>query len=342
MKNFKISSVVVAILRGVIRSFTEAVHVFWQLALIIVPIGIVTRILEQLGLIDIFGDLLGPVMQLVGLPGELGLVWATAMVVNIYGGLMVFAALAPGLELTVAQVTVVGTMILIAHSLPVELRIAQKVGTRLRAMFLLRVISAFVLGWLLQLGFHLTGTLQQPNQALWSPAATGPGWGDWAVAQLENLLMIFTIIFVLIMLLALLKRIGITELLTRLLEPLLSLLGMGREAAPMAIIGMTLGISYGGGLLIREVESGQLSQKDVFISLALMSLCHSVIEDTLVIMVFGAHLAGILWARLIFTLVVVFVIARLITFVPESFFQRYLVRRAPLRGAQQQDKAPAC
>jgi hypothetical protein len=341
MKSFKLSAVAAELLQGVVSSCCDALRVFRELALIIVPIGIVTRILEQLGLIDVFGDLLAPLMQLVGLPGELGLVWATAMVVNIYGGLMVFAALAPGLELTLAQVTVVGTMILVAHSLPVELRIAQKVGARLRAMLLLRVVGAFALGWLLERIYTLSGTLQQPNRALWSPPVTGSGWGGWALAQMQNLLMIFLIIFTLIMLLALLKRVGITELLTRLLEPLLSLLGMGREAAPLAIIGMTLGISYGGGLLIREVEGGKLSRKDVFIALALMGLCHSVIEDTLVVMVFGAQLSGILWARVIFALVVIFVLARLLKRVPQRFFERHLVR-GPASGAEQTGDEASC
>jgi hypothetical protein len=343
MKTNQLRSIVVPLLQGVVASLRDALRVFRELAIIIVPIGIVTRILEQLGLINVFGDLLAPLMQLVGLPGELGLVWATAMVVNIYGGMMVFATVAPGLELTVAQVTVLGTMVLIAHSLPVELRVAQKVGTRLRAMLLLRVLSAFALGFILERIYLFSGTLQQPNQALWTPAETGSDWGAWGLAQLENLLLIFLIIFTLIMLLALLKRVGVTELLTRLLQPLLALLGLGREAAPLAIIGMTLGISYGGGLLIREVESGKLSRKDVFISLALMGLCHSIIEDTLVVMVLGAHLSGILWGRLIFTLVVVFVLARLITLVPQSFFERHLVRPiASGAGAQGHDESATC
>jgi hypothetical protein len=116
---------------------------------------------------------------------------------------------------------------------------------------------------------------------------------------------------------------------------------MGREAAPLAIIGMTLGISYGGGLLIREVEGGKLSRKDVFIALALMGLCHSVIEDTLVVMVFGAQLSGILWARVIFALVVIFVLARLLKRVPQRFFERHLVR-GPASGAEQTGDEASC
>ena len=126
--------------------FRDALRTSVELFRIIIPISIVTRFLQQWGVVDQLGVLLGPVMELVGLPGQIGLVWATAMITNLYGGMVVFASLAPDLGLTVAQVTVLTTMMLVAHGLPVELRIAQKAGTRLRAMALLRIAGALQRG----------------------------------------------------------------------------------------------------------------------------------------------------------------------------------------------------
>ena len=297
-----------------------------ELFKIIIPISIATRFLQQWGLVDQFGLLLQPVMELVGLPGQLGLVWATGMVTSIYGGMVVFAAVAPGLDLTVAQVTVLGSMLLVAHGLPVELRIAQKAGTRFRAMALLRIGGALVLGWVLYHCYQLSGTLQQPNQALWNPEKIDPTWSAWLVAEVQTMVMIFFIILGLMAFLLMLKKLGISDLMTRLLEPVLALLGMGREAAPITIIGMTLGLSYGGGLIIREAQSGRLSKQDIFSSVALMGLCHSIFEDTLLLMVLGAHISGIFWGRLLFSLLVVFILAKLIKGLPQSFFNRYLVR----------------
>ena len=114
---------------------------------------------------------------------------------------------------------------------------------------------------------------------------------------------------------------------TRLLEPVLALLGMSRAAAPITIIGMTLGLSYGGGLIIQEAQSGCLSKKDIFASVALMGLCHSIFEDTLLLMVLGAHVSGIFWGRIVFSLVVVFLLARLVSVLPQAVFERYLVRK---------------
>jgi hypothetical protein len=305
----------------------DALRTSAELFKIIIPISILTRFLQQWGVIDQLGVLLGPVMELVGLPGQIGLVWATAMLTNLYGGMVVFASLAPGLGLTVAQVTVLTTMMLVAHGLPVELRIAQKAGTRFRAMALIRIGGALLLGWLLYHAYQLSGTLQQANQALWNPPAVDPAWTSWLVAELRNMAAIFLIILCLMALLRLLKKLGVSDLMTRLLEPLLTLLGMGRAAAPVTIIGMTLGLSYGGGLIIQEAKSGRLGKRDVFCSLALMGLCHSLIEDTLLMMLLGGHFSGVFWGRLLFSLLAVFLLGKLIRRLPQAFFERFLVRK---------------
>ena len=65
----------------------------------------------------------------------------------------------------------------------------------------------------------------------------------------------------------LLKKSGIIDRLNNLLEPALKVLGMSKNAAPITMIGMTLGLAYGGGLIIKEAKSGILSKKDA------ISLC---------------------------------------------------------------------
>ncbi len=57
---------------------------------IMIPISIGVKLLSEFGLIDVIGTHLAPAMGVVGLPGEFGLVLATAMLVNIYGALIVF------------------------------------------------------------------------------------------------------------------------------------------------------------------------------------------------------------------------------------------------------------
>jgi hypothetical protein len=307
----------------------QAVRTSLTLFRIIVPIAIGVRLLELLGAIDQLGHLLTPVMALVGLPGSMGLVWAATLVTNLYAGMVVFAGVAPAAGLTVAQVTVLATMMLIAHAIPIEASIARRAGTRMRTMVALRMGAALAAGMLLHLGYTLSDTLQQPNQALWNPPPRDPSWLGWAAGEMRNLIYIFLIILTLLIVMRLLERLGILAGLTRLLRPLLTLLGISDRAAPLAIIGMPLGLTYGGGLIIQEARAGHLSRHDVFCALALLGICHSFIEDTLLMVVIGGHLSGTLLFRTLFAVLLTWLIARLLQRLPERVLERWFFSRRP-------------
>jgi hypothetical protein len=100
--------------------------------------------------------------------------------------------------------------------------------------------------------------------------------------------------------------------------------------AQVTIIGMTMGIGYGGGLIIREAQPGSLSRRDIFFSLAFMGLMHSMIEDTLLMILLGGHVSGVLIFRFIFAMAVIFIMVRLMNRVSDSAFNRYFFRVAVL------------
>jgi hypothetical protein len=211
--------------------------------------------------------------------------------------------------------------------MPVELRIAHAAGVRLWFMLTLRVCAAFLLGFILHQiygGFHL---LQGAQRILWKPGEVDPSLLSWILGQLRNYTMIFLIIFVLIAIMRILKATGIIAKLNRMLNPLLRLLGMSKAAAPLTIIGITLGISYGGGLIINEARSGAISKRDIFLSLSLMGLSHSLIEDTLLMVAMGASLSGILLARILFTFLIMLILIRIICRISTHAFQKWFVRR---------------
>ena len=92
------------------NSATACMHLYK----IMIPVLIGVKILQELDLIQYLAWPLKPFMALVGLPPEMGLVWATAMVNNIYSGIIVMLQLWADNPLTAAQATVLGTMILVA------------------------------------------------------------------------------------------------------------------------------------------------------------------------------------------------------------------------------------
>lgn len=309
--------------KGLVR---RSVGITLALYKIMIPIIIGVKILQELELISWLAMPLGPVMQLVGLPGEMGLVWATAMINNVYSSMIVFVSLAGHHDLSVAQVTVLCTMILLAHSLPIELQVVGKSGPRMGFQALLRIGGALVLGWLLSRVYAWGGWLQEPGVLMWQPEPESGGLAAWALGQVRNLAMVFVIITFLNILMRVLTALGITALCVRLLSPVLRLLGIGPEAGTLTIVGMVMGLSYGGGLIMHEAHSGKVPPKDIFASLSLMSLSHSIFEDTLLMAVLGGHSSGLLLARVAFTMIVVAVLVRLVERLGDGFFYRRLFR----------------
>ncbi len=282
----------------------------WELIRITIPVAIATKILEELGFIASLSTVLEPVMGVLGLPGALGLVWATAILTNLYGGIAVFAALLPGLALTGAQVTVLCSVMLIAHSLPIELSVSKRAGAGVLPIALIRLLGAVVYGFLLNRFCMAFDIWQQPAVLLFKVTAKPGNLLQWGLDQGQNLGLIVVVIFLIVVGMRLFRAIGFLRLLEKTLAPALPLFGMSHHAAPITVVGMIMGIGYGGALIIRETSTGKLAKEEVFNSMALMGLCHGLVEDTLIMAAIGGKFAGILWGRIVFSLIVTYFLAR--------------------------------
>jgi len=126
--------------------------------------------------------------------------------------------------------------------------------------------------------------------------------------------------------LRMLRILGIERLMGIMLRPFLWVFGIGKEATSFAIIGITLGLSFGGGLIINEAKKGEIPAKDVFSTIILLSLLHSLIEDTMLIMLLGADFTSIFWGRLIFVTLFVGIFLRLVDLMSEESRQRFFYR----------------
>lgn len=313
-------------LRPVIDTVKDATRISMDLFKIMIPVVIAVKILQEFNLINYLAAPLAPVMKLVGLPGEMGLVWATALINNIYSGLIVFLSLAQDQPLSAAQATVLGTMILVAHSMPVELRVVQSSGPKLGFQLLIRMFAAFLMGLILNHLYQNFDLLQGPANILLTPdnSAIEKTIPQWAFGEIRNLISIFGIIFCLLGVMRILTKIRVIAAMDFLLRPFLTMMGIGTKASALTVVGLTMGLSYGGGMIIHETKSGNIDKKDVFYSLTLMSICHSLIEDTLLLMMIGGHVSGLFWTRLIISCLIVAALVQITKFIPNSFSDKYL------------------
>ena len=291
---------------------SESSAIYLSLIKILIPAIILVKVLQVAGVIALLGDVMAPLMNIIGLPSILGIVWATAVLTNIVTGMVVFVNIAGSESLTVAQVTVLGGLLLISHSIPVEGLVARKAGVPWWLTVVLRVGGAFVFGAVLHWTYQLTGTLQETNVLVWQPQAINDSAQAWLIAQLKLLVTIFFVILLLVTTLKVIRGIGIEVLLHRVIQPLLFLIGVNKSAANTVIVGFTLGLTFGAGLLIRDIETGKLDRANAGLVMCFLGLCHGLIDDTLLVMLFGAHISGALWGRIIFSVLLMAIYVHLL------------------------------
>lgn len=306
-----------------VNIFQETTKIFWILFKVILPVVIVIRALELIGAIPFLAKFLEPLTSFIGIDGSLGLVWMAAILVNIYAGLAAFASLQAIFDYSVAETTILGLIILIAHSLPIEVAIAKK--SRISWIFNLsfRFINAIVAGKILNLIFTKYELFNEPNQSVLQVPNELVSNFEWATLQIQNFFIIFLIIFFIISTINVLKTLGVWSLIINIMKIPLSYLGMSEKVANIILIGLTLGISFGGGFLIEESKKNNISKKDILLSLSFLSLCHSIIEDTILILLLGSHISGILFFRFIYTVIIILLMKILL----ETKMQKFILSK---------------
>jgi hypothetical protein len=296
----------------------------WKVLKIMIPVSIIVKILDLLGFIEVLGRWLAPAMELIGLPPSFGLICATTATANIYSGIYVFLNYTANQSFTVAQVTVLATMMLIAHSLPLELEVANRVGVKRWFMFSIRISALFLSGFILNKILTLGGWLTAKNIPIYPKTTKNPAfiWYKWVLDQLQNYVIIVLIIFAILLLMKILKHFGVIAYLQKSLMPVLNMLGMSKEIMPMTLLGMILGLVFGSALIIKEKdENPTIHKKDFVYAMVLLGLCHAVIEDTLLLLGIGASLWGILFFRIVFSFGFTYAFVKLSA---TNFFKKHL------------------
>lgn len=290
----------------------DSLKVFVSLCKIMIPVIIILKLIEPWGITKILADWLAPTMALLGLPGYTGIVWATAIVGNIYGGLAVLATLWVEQPLTIAQVSILSLIILIAHSLIIECLISQRSGSTLWFTFVWRIINAYFIGWIVYLIVDTFSLFQQSANFLLEVTVTDNSLDAWFWSQVKIMVATLFIAMLLVGVMQWLSYVKIEKYLHQLLKPFLKIFSLPPSATNITIIGMLLGISYGGGLLMQDINNGVVSRKDGAVVMSILNLNHSIFEDTALMFLVGSTLWIILVARLFFGLIISWIFSQIL------------------------------
>ncbi len=289
---------------AIIHSIQDGIRVSKNLFPMIISIVIILKILQELNLVRYLALPLEPIMELMGLPAEMGIVWATGMLSSVYSALAILPSVLLNSSLSVEQATVLGLIILIAHSLIMETRIAGQCGLSMTFQLVLRVVVAIFAGILLHIICSFLNIWQEPANIFLVHQEQSTTWAAWAISEFWNLVQIFIIICGVMLFTRAINYFRISHYTGILLSPLLRLVGISKEGTNVIIVGLSIGILYGGGVIIKESKDGTLSKADSFAAMSLMGIAHALIEDTLLLMLMGGSLWGLLVFRMLIAVLV--------------------------------------
>ena len=243
---------------------------------LIVPLYILADILLYFDLLRHVTFLFAPITSYLDLPAEAAMAIAGGVLFNLYAAI----AFAAPLELTPYQWTILAVFLGVCHSMVVECAVMKRLGVSYSYSVVLRVIMAFI---------TVLPVMIMPESFFNS----GVEQGVAVLKQYDSFIsmLVGSVISALVLSI---KIIGLIAVIIFFMDWLKSTRIMKDYAGKVnssfsIIVGQLLGITYGAGILIREVDAGHLGRRDVFFIATFLMICHSIIEDALLFVIFGAN-----------------------------------------------------
>jgi len=281
------------------KSFQTAIKSSWTILKLIVPIYILADILFYYDALKHISFIFKPIVSLLGLPQEAALSIVSGLFLNLYAAI----AFAAPLGLDAKEWTILAVFLGIAHALLVETEIMKKLGISRSFSIVLRLSVGLCVGYLTSIlpksWFEnqnlkdITLPIQHQFQSIFEVLQNS------LYESLSLSLKIIALVTILIFFLDFIKSLSCIQNYSQKVNSGFSI-----------AVGVVLGITYGAGILIAEYEKGLLGKREVFFIGTYLMICHAIIEDTLLFVIFGANPWVIVTLRVIFATLLSYLMAQ--------------------------------
>jgi len=281
----------------------------WWIIKIMIPLSLAVGILQYFHLLDSFSELVSPAFKLIGLSGNASIAFVSGVLVGCYGPIAIISSL----NLDMREIIILGSMCVISHNLIIECAVQKKAGSSFTITFIVRIFMSFVSA--IMLNYLLPGKESFAHahytEIYKIPTTFTEFLLSWGEKNFKLVIRIFCIIFSLLFLRNILKEFKIIDYLTKIMAPIMKLMGMSSNTSFLWVIGQTVGLAYGSGILIDELSKGEINQSEATRLNYHLAINHSQLEDPMLFVAIGAPFFWVSLPRYILSVVLVWIIVGL-------------------------------
>ncbi|MFJ7745136.1 nucleoside recognition domain-containing protein [Peribacillus sp. NPDC097295] len=295
------------IVDSVKKGLLSGLNTTWTLGKVIFPVTLIVTVLQYTPVLPWMIDLIAPLMNLIGLPGDAAIPLVLGNFLNLYAAIAGILTL----DLTVKEVFIIAVMLSFSHNLFIESGVAMKTGVKLWVILTVRIGLALMSAVIINLVWQGGGEMAQGFVVQEATEIVGAG-----AILLHGITKAFIgigqlalIVIPLMVVVQIMKDLKWLEAFSRALAPFMRILGMKPNTSMPFVAGLTLGLAYGAGVMIQAAKEDNVSKKDMTLAFIFLVACHAVIEDTLIFIPLGIPVLPLLLIRLVTAIVLTMAVA---------------------------------
>ena len=132
-----------------------------------------------------------------------------------------------------------------------------------------------------------------------------PAFKEWFKAITITILKIVVLVNLLLILQKILNEFGLIKWILKPFVPLLRIMGLPANTGFLWMVAYTLGLSYGGAIMINQSNEGRLSKDEADLLNHHIAVSHSQLEDTLLFAAMGYNIWILIFPRILIAIVYV-------------------------------------
>ena len=284
---------------GIKQGLVKGWKGFIWLLKIIIPISFATNLLVHFGIIYKLDFLLAPVMTWLSLPASAALVLIIGFFTGIYGTVAALSAM----PFCTEHMILIAIFTLISHNMIQESIVQGNSGINpfFAAFFRLfmSLIVTFICARIMDITPETGTQIISQTDFAHDTTSFGTMIKIWSLGTFKLIVQIFCIIMPLMVIMELAKIFNIISFITRMITPLLKIMGLSPATGMLWLTASVFGLAYGAAVIVEETQTKKFKQQDLNKLHLSIGINHAMIEDPALFLPFGLPLFWLWIPRLV-------------------------------------------